>query len=86
VGNRDGEEGGDKDGEAENFAGVDEGRCADAESARARENKNECHRAEAEADRTSYVSKGNGARCDVGGRSRREVTLVLKGGSDGKIV
>jgi hypothetical protein len=42
---------GSRDGEVEYEASsVDEGRCADAESARARENKNECHRAEAEAD------------------------------------
>jgi hypothetical protein len=79
MGSRDGEEGEDKDGEAEKVALVDERRCADAESARARENKNDCHRAETQTDRTSDLSEGACARCDVGGRSGDEARLVLFG-------
>jgi hypothetical protein len=73
AGNRDGEEGGDtEEGEAKKVAGVDERRCSNAEGTRARENKNECHRAQAEAKRGCDATQGIASWCDVRGRSKGE--------------
>jgi hypothetical protein len=81
MGNNDGEEGADsKDGEAENVACVDEGRGAHAEDVRAREDKDDCDRAEAQAERGCGVSAGIKAGRDARGRSRGEEGV--KGRSD----
>jgi hypothetical protein len=51
---------------------VDEGRRADPEDARAREDKDHGDRAETWAERGSDISEGKRARCDSGRRSREE--------------
>jgi hypothetical protein len=51
---------------------VDKGRAAHAEDARAREDKDDCDRAEAQAERGCGVSAGIKARRDAGWRSREE--------------
>jgi hypothetical protein len=60
-------------------AAVDERRGADAEDARAREDKDDCDSAQAQAERGCGVSAGIKARRDAGWRSREErgVKLVL---------
>ena len=49
---------GNGDGEDDKAATVDEGRCADAQEARAREDKGNCDRAQAETDAGSDVQQG----------------------------
>jgi hypothetical protein len=64
---------GDRDGEEDNAdPSVDKGRGPHAEDARAPEDKNDCDRAEAEAERGCGVSAGVKAGRDVGRRSREE--------------
>jgi hypothetical protein len=64
-----GNDGGEEDNEE---PAVDEGRGAHAEDARAREDKDDCDRAEAQAERGCGVSAGIKARRDAGRRSREE--------------
>jgi hypothetical protein len=70
MGNRDGEE------DYENPT-VDEGRCPRVEDARARKDKDNGDRAEAEAERSSDLPKGIGTPRDAGDGS--EETTGVKG-------
>jgi hypothetical protein len=78
MGNRNGEEGGDnEDDEAKKVACVDEGRCADAENACARESENDCGGAETKAELCRDAHKSIGSWCVAGRRSREEECVTL---------
>jgi hypothetical protein len=64
-----GEENGEEDDKA---AAVDEGRRADAQDARAGEDKDNGDCAQTEAERGSDLSEGGTTRGDAGGRSKEE--------------
>jgi hypothetical protein len=63
---------GKENGEEDEAAAVDDGRCPHVEDARAREDENNGDRAQTQAERGSDVSASNETWGDAGGRSREE--------------
>ena len=55
---------------------VDEGRCPHTQDIGAREDKNDGDRTKVEAERRSYSSKGNEARCYIRARSDEEANVT----------
>jgi len=70
---RNGKSNGEEDYEV---ASVDEGRCPYIEDAGARRGKNNCDRAEAQAECRSDASEGNETWCDIGNSSTEENNIT----------